>query len=410
VSDALTAQYEAYPYPARDPREEARRLVTGSPSHLDELNHYVFGGRLDFARPFRALVAGGGTGDGLIMLAQQCADADLPAEITYLDLSRAARTIAERRAAARGLGGIRFLTGSLLELERLAPGPFDYIDCCGVLHHLEDPAAGLGALAARLAPGGGMGLMLYGSYGRTGVYPLQGALRRLTGGLPDAERLALAKRLIDGLPPTNWFRRNPFLADHRRSDAGLYDLLLHSRDRAFTVPEVAALAAGCGLAITAFIAPLRYDPALYLSDPRLFRRLDGLAPLDRAALAEELAGNIKMHTFYAVPEARAAEAVARPDTPAARPMLRDLDGAAMARSLTPGQTLSAEFDGFKVSLPLPPLAGPMLSVIDGRTDLATLHRTVAGLQGGRLPWDAFKRQFDRLYATLNGLNKMYLSL
>ena len=59
---------------------------------------------------------------------------------------------------------------------------------------------------------------------------------------------------------------------------------------------------------------------------------------------------------------------------------------------------------------LPPLAGPMLSVIDGRTDLAALHRTVAGLQGGRLPWDAFKRQFDRLYATLNGLNKMYLSL
>lgn len=30
----LAAQYEAYPYPQRDPREEARRLIVGSPGHL----------------------------------------------------------------------------------------------------------------------------------------------------------------------------------------------------------------------------------------------------------------------------------------------------------------------------------------------------------------------------------------
>jgi hypothetical protein len=89
MTDRLRAQYEAYPYPARDPRDEAKRLITGSPSHLDELNHYLFGGRLDFARRFRVLVAGGGTGDGTIMLAQHCADAGVPAEITYLDLSDA---------------------------------------------------------------------------------------------------------------------------------------------------------------------------------------------------------------------------------------------------------------------------------------------------------------------------------
>ena len=41
----LAAQYEAYPYPARDPAEEARRLVVGSPSHLREIDHWVFGGR-----------------------------------------------------------------------------------------------------------------------------------------------------------------------------------------------------------------------------------------------------------------------------------------------------------------------------------------------------------------------------
>ena len=43
--DAVRAQYEACPYPQRDPRDEAKRLVTGSPSHLDEIVHYVFAGR-----------------------------------------------------------------------------------------------------------------------------------------------------------------------------------------------------------------------------------------------------------------------------------------------------------------------------------------------------------------------------
>jgi hypothetical protein len=58
----VQAQYEALPYPARDPADEARRLVIGAPSHLHELNHYVFTGARDFSKPFRALVAGGGTG------------------------------------------------------------------------------------------------------------------------------------------------------------------------------------------------------------------------------------------------------------------------------------------------------------------------------------------------------------
>ena len=56
--DEVRAQYEALPYPPRDPREEALRLITGTPSHILEVNHYLFAGRLNFNRPFRALVAG----------------------------------------------------------------------------------------------------------------------------------------------------------------------------------------------------------------------------------------------------------------------------------------------------------------------------------------------------------------
>ncbi|MDF2764452.1 MAG: methyltransferase, partial [Rhodospirillales bacterium] len=48
-----------------------------------------------------------------------------------------------------------------------------------MLHHLDDPAAGLAALARALAPGGGLGVMVYGALGRTGVYHAQAMLKML---------------------------------------------------------------------------------------------------------------------------------------------------------------------------------------------------------------------------------------
>lgn len=404
--DDLRAQYEAYPYPARDPKDEAKRLVTGSPSHLDEVNHFVFGGRLGaVGRPLSVLVAGGGTGDAAIMIAQQMADAGLPGTVTYLDLSTASRAVAEARAAARGLTNLRFVTGSLLDAAAL--GTFDYIDCCGVLHHLDDPPAGLRALVAALAPGGGMGIMVYAPYGREGVYPLQQALRTIGRDLPPAEQVALARRLVTHLPPTNGLRRNPFMTDHRGPDAALYDLLLHSCDRPYTVEELAALAAAGGMTITALVDPMRYDPALWVKDPRILKRLDGLPWLERAAWAERVAGSLPKHIAYLTRPADAAAAVAVADDPSVIPVLRDLDGTAMARGLTPGAMMDVDLAGITVSLPLPRLAGPLLARIDGRTNLATLHAQVQEVAGS-VPWDTFKSQFGQLFKTLNGIGKLYL--
>ena len=131
--DRLAAQYEAYPYPQRDPRDEARRLVIGSPSHLREVDHWVFGARRPASQPLRELVAGGGTGDGAIMLAQHLARAGRPGRVTYLDRSAAAHGVARARADARGLT-LDWHVGSLLDLPGSGLGPFDYVDCCGVLH------------------------------------------------------------------------------------------------------------------------------------------------------------------------------------------------------------------------------------------------------------------------------------
>jgi ubiquinone/menaquinone biosynthesis C-methylase UbiE len=405
--DEVRAQYEALPYPPRDPREEALRLITGTPSHILEVNHYLFSGRLNFNRPFRALVAGGGTGDACIMLAQQMVDRRCPGEVVYLDLSTASRAICEARAKARGLRNINFLTGSLLDLPTMPIGQFDYIDCTGVLHHLPNPTAGLQALASVLQPDGGVGIMLYGQYGRTGVYPMQELLRTLAPlSMKVNDRIAMTKRLIRFLPTTNLFRRNPYINDHvTGGDAGLYDLLLHSIDRAYTVPEICDMAASAGLRVVAFLEPVRYEPATYMSDPVIARQASSLPLMERAAFAERLAGNLRTHVFYAT---RAGfDTVARPEDTLSIPVLREMDAQKLAASLQPGAPLIANLDGFPWRAQLPALAPRIISQIDGRKSVAEIY-TAMGAQGSLPHWDDFYAQFEDLYVKLNGVNHLLL--
>jgi len=413
--DPVQQQYEAYPYPRRDPRDEARRLIVGSPSDLREINHYLHGGALDLTRPFRALVAGGGTGDAAIMLAQQLANATLDAgvrirpgegfhEVVYLDLSAAARRVAEARAQARGLTNLRFVTGSLLEVAQQAPGPYDYIDCCGVLHHLEDPAAGLASLVAQLKPDAGLGLMLYGAYGRRGVYELQALLRDLAPDAPLAERVGLARRLIGQLPASNWFRRNPFLGDHKLSDAELVDLLLHARDRAYRVPEVLDLVAGAGLRPLGFIEPLRYAPESYVTDPETLRHFARLGRAQGWAAAEALAGNMKVHVLYAT---RAAADPVAENRPAMVPLLTKHSGAELARAAAANLTLRLEAGGLTLQRALPRLAPALLQRIDGRRSTQQIQDELRA-SNPQLGREEVSAAWDALYAVLNGFNLLLL--
>jgi SAM-dependent methyltransferase len=401
----LAAQYEAYPYPARDPAEEARRLVIGSPSHLREIDHWVFGATRPRSHPLRALVAGGGTGDGAIMLAQQLATSGRPGRVTYLDRSAAAAAIAKARARTRGLD-IDWQEGSLLDLPGSGLGPFDYIDCCGVLHHLPDPAAGLQALLSVLAPGGGLGLMVYAPHGRTGVYELQDALRMLAPEAePPATRLDTARRVMRTLPESAWLRRNTLFADHLTGgDAGLYDLLLNPRDRAYDVPALAGLLAAAGLQITCWMEPLRYDPAIYLPDAKLRARAAALPPIERAALAEALCGNMSTHVVYAV---RSADAPPVPDgtEPAATPVMREMGGADLAKHIRPDGTLPFLFDGLRAPVPLPSLAAAILRLVDGDRSVGE----IAAAFSGRVSPEAFGRAWRDTYGPLSALNRLLLS-
>jgi SAM-dependent methyltransferase len=411
MSDAtdahLAAQYEAFPYPRRDPRDEAKRLIVGSPGHLHEIDHWVFGATRPAARPLRALIAGGGTGDATIMLAAQMARDGRPGSVTWLDRSTAALKIAEARAAARGLTAISWELRSLLDLPGSGLGPFDYIDCCGVLHHLPNPEAGLRALLSVLAPGGGLGLMVYAPYGRTGVYMIQDGLRLLA---PEDEepaiRIDLARRVMKHLPETAWLRANRGVSDHLSGgDAGLYDLLLNPRDRAFTVLDLNELLARVGLAVSCWMEPIRYDPVPVLPDPKLRARIAALAPVQRAALAEALSGNIAAHIIYCT---RGDEPPRRADPfdPAAVPLCRELSGEDLAKGIQANNTMVVNLDGLRVTVPLPPLAGAILRLVDGRRTVAEIGAVLAARGTGT---DPFWRAWRALFPALERINRLLLA-
>jgi SAM-dependent methyltransferase len=402
--EKLKEQYEAYPYPARDPADEAKRLITGTPSSLEEVAHYLYAGRLP--DKLRILSAGGGTGDAVIQMGQEAKGKGLDVQITHLDLSTHSQSIAKARAQARGLE-IRFINDSLLNAAQY--GVFDYIDCCGVLHHLDVPEAGLKALEQALAPAGGMGLMVYAPLGRTGVYPLQAALRRLTRDIPaPQDKVKLAKKLLAELPATNWLKRNALMNDHNVSDAGLYDLLLHSQDRAYTVSEFVAFIRSAGLEPVEFIEPIKYEPATWLRNPEVLSKL----PADRwerYAFAEEISGTFTKHIAYVTRQERAPSAEAK-NAPEMIPYFHYFDGVAIGKAMKPDQLMTGQLAGLSVQLPMPRRAGAILQRIDGQRDWRAIHADLGQTLGRDAPsWEKFwAEDVADIYTKLHGINVLLL--
>ncbi len=234
---------------------------------------------------------------------------------------------------------------------------------------------------------------------------MQRAIGRLAG-LDSG--LDVARALLDELPPTNWFARNPGLTDHLEGgEAGLADLLLHARDRAYTVSEIAQLVARADLRITGFVPAAGYDPLVYLRDDDLRARAAALDELERAALGEELAGNLKTHVFYVVKRSNTKGGRADPADRTLTPVGRDTDLQQLARGLAKSSRLKVDLDGIEGRFDLPAGAERVLRLMDGARSTGEIFEALRAANA-RLSERAVETLFERSYDILHPLNLVLL--
>ncbi len=385
---AVQQQYEDYPYPRRDPQDEQQRLLKPPMDYLARVAHYAWRGRLPAAP--QILVAGGGTGDSTVFLAEQVQA--LGGSVTHVDLSAASIGVAQARTAMRGLHNVRFIHGRLEEVASLAPGPYDYINCAGVVHHTADPAASVRALAEVLAPQGAIGLMVYAHYGRTPTRQMRDLLTRLLPAeTPNPQRVAVAQQVLAALPPSNSLRRadldggliKGLLADPHE----LYDLLLHPRECDYTVPQFHALVVQAGLKVASFTQFFLdggtnksfYRPENYITDAGLLQRVKALPAIEQQAVAEVLHGNITLHSAYLVRDTGMTASPRMTDLVPYRfvPARQDI-GALLEAN--PGRSLQVrDTYGNGVTLQGQPGLGAVLGLFDGQRTIRDIVGAASAL-------------------------------
>ena len=94
--------YNAYPCPPAVPTSDLSTIGNNRFNDFTVINQYIFGGSRNFsdpAVPLRILVAGCGTGQGVLNLAAQVAARAPHGEIVALDISAGSLDMAKRRLA-----------------------------------------------------------------------------------------------------------------------------------------------------------------------------------------------------------------------------------------------------------------------------------------------------------------------
>jgi len=245
VSRLVQAQYEANPYP------RWRGITLPEPrSALANLAGHIGRDAVSRLGPTpRVLVAGCVTGQQAIPCAVKYG---ARARVLAVDLSRASLAHARRRAETLGVRSIEFAQADILEL---APsiGPFDIIECGGVLHHMAEPLAGLRVLAGLLRGGGALKLGLYSERARTHI-DMAIADARSHGDQPTPAGIRAFRRRLLTAQPSGWVAA---LARYRDfySTSQCRDLVFHVQEHRFTPPGLGAALAEAGLAFKGFQLP-----------------------------------------------------------------------------------------------------------------------------------------------------------
>lgn len=255
----VTSHYERHPYPHYPLLASIRRYDTYA-MNLTAL-WARFNGELLPERQGRILLSGCGA-----FAPYPMALSNPMAEITGVDLALNNLHRARQHCLLHRCFNVKFLQGDFL-VPSVTPGPYHFIEAFGVLHHLDDPAAGMRALEQRLVPGGILRVMVYGRYARQEAESVRRAMRFL-----QVRDVQTVKQMIKRAAPGSRLRAYVDNSWEARTDSGLADLFLHPNVRTYRIDEFLEMVGQTGL------RPLLFTHADALADPaaeiRRLRELD----------------------------------------------------------------------------------------------------------------------------------------
>jgi hypothetical protein len=267
--------------------------------------------------------------------------------------------------------------------------------------------------------------MVYATVGRTGVYQMQ-SLMRLVNDAPSTEQVAMTDKiantrdLLGCLPPSNWFRRGEDLYhDHKNGDAGIYDLLLHSQDRSYSVGELYDWLGGHGFSLN--FSDVQRGRSAYLPHMVMGSKPPAIAPALRKLplrrqheMAELMIGNITTHSLYLTKSAACTAAYGNAEY---IPFFyhEPLKGEEVAQvfASNKGQPFMLRHQHSGVSLSVNPgRYGPkLLRLIDGQRSFGEIFDIFRAEWKGQAaaPSNAtLFADFAECYETLNALERMLL--
>jgi SAM-dependent methyltransferase len=390
-SEEVRDFYERMPYPAPLKSLDEHRKLYQNPDRRRALSLLLW--PTEKPRADRdILVAGCGTSQ-----AAAYAMREPDARVTGIDISEASLGHTRELQRKYGLKNLDLRRLAIEEAGELAR-TFDHIVCTGVLHHLPDPDVGLRALRGVLRPDGALHVMVYGAYGRAGIYMMQEYCRLLEvrANEEELENLGAVIGALSGDHPIAAVARRA--TDFRRPDA-LADALLHPQDRAYTVPQLHAWLERCGLTFGRWFEQAPYLPQCGaiagLPHAARLRRLP--APKQHAAV-ELLRGTMTRHNFIAYRDDRIGES---------QPIA--FDGGAwrgyvplrlpwtlsVRERLPPGAAavLINRAHGYPdLALPINSAEARVFAAIDGKRSVDEIMRRAAGADGA----DGTRRFIERL--------------
>ena len=256
-------RYEASPYPRWvDLKVEKTSLTireVGKRARLKIPNESIY----NCISP-RVLIAGCGTGQQSIEAGSRLQNS----KILALDLSVASLSYAIRKTNEFGLSNIEYMQADILDLYDLDQ-TFDVIECCGVLHHMDNPFKGWQVLANCLNPGGLMKVALYSKSARDLVNDVREEIKEL-GINTDPASIKRFRQMIIESEDQHHKAVSSFADFYCLSE--LRDLLFHVKEHQFTIAEIEHMLTKlkldfCGFesdrALNAFISQNPFPDSLY---------------------------------------------------------------------------------------------------------------------------------------------------